>query len=96
MLHCGFQTTNDPQMLSRMLLYYGFLYYQKRMPVRQYVIYVGRDTLQMADQLQTDMLTYRYRLIDLKTFSYQTFLASDRVRKCCWRCWQTLAANRQT
>jgi hypothetical protein len=40
-LHCGFQSSNDNQMLSRMLLYYGFPYYQRKLPVQQYVIYVG-------------------------------------------------------
>lgn len=32
-LHCEFQTVNDKRMLGRMLLYYGFLYYQQKLPV---------------------------------------------------------------
>jgi len=46
------------------------------MPIRQFVIYLGRDTLSMEHQLQTDSLSYRYGLIDLKSFPYQAFLAS--------------------
>ncbi len=75
-LHCEFQSTNDKQMLSRMLLYYVFLHYQKKLPIRQFVIYVGKDRLQMEHQLQSDSLSYQYQLIDLRSFSYQTFLNS--------------------
>jgi predicted transposase/invertase (TIGR01784 family) len=75
-LHCEFQSTNDKQMLSRMLLYYGFLHYQRKLPIWQYVVYVGKDKLQMDYQLQANRLTYSYQLIDLKAFSYQTFLDS--------------------
>ncbi len=63
-------------MLSRMMIYHAFLHYQKKMPIRQFVIYVGRDPLHMEHQLQTDALSYRYGLIDLKSFPYEVFLAS--------------------
>ena len=75
-LHCEFQSTNDRQMLSRMMIYHAFLHYQKKMPIRQFVIYVGRDPLNMEHQLHTESLAYRYGLIDLKSFPYQAFLAS--------------------
>ncbi len=77
-LHCEFQTTNDRQMLSRMMLYHAFLHYQRQMPVRQFVIYVGGDALRMEHQFQTESVSYRYGLIDLKSFPYQTFLESAR------------------
>jgi hypothetical protein len=80
-LHCEFQSTNDKQMLSRMMIYHAFLHYQKKMPIRQFVIYVGRDPLYMEHQLQTDALSYRYGLIDLKSFPYEVFLASGHSEK---------------
>lgn len=80
-VHCEFQTTNDPQMLTRMLLYYGFLYYRRKSAIRQYVIYVGKDKLQMENHLQADMITYSYSLIDLKAFPYQTFLTSRQSQE---------------
>jgi predicted transposase YdaD len=80
-LHCEFQSANDKQMLSRMLLYYGFLYYQRKLPIQQYVIYVGRDRLQMDFALQDNRLTYSYALIDLRDFPYRTFLESDRSQE---------------
>lgn len=72
-LHCEFQTSNDRQMLSRMLIYHAFLHYQKRMPIRQYVVYFGKDKLNMESRLTSDSLTYHYQLVDLRTFTYQTF-----------------------
>ncbi|MES2731017.1 MAG: hypothetical protein V4714_04685 [Bacteroidota bacterium] len=75
-LHCEFQSTNDKQMLPRMLLYYGFLYYQKKLPIYQYVLYVGKEKLQMEAALQARSLSFSYQLVDLRSFSYQTFLES--------------------
>ncbi len=80
-LHCEFQTTNDKQMLARMLLYYAFLYYQKKLPIRQYVVYLGKDLVKMEYQLQSGKLAYSYDLIDLRSFPYQTFLESSSSRE---------------
>ena len=80
-LHCEFQSSNDKQMLSRMLLYYGFLYYQKKLPIRQYVVYVGKDKLQMERELRAENLSFAYHLVDLKTFPYQTFLQSSHTEE---------------
>jgi len=80
-LHVEYQTTNDKQMLSRMLLYHAFLFYQKQLPVRQYVIYVGREKLKMEHQVQSDSFSYQYHLVDLRSFSYQTFLESSSSRE---------------
>jgi predicted transposase YdaD len=66
---------------SRMLLYYGFLHYQRKLPIWQCVVYVGKDKLQMDHQLQTNRLSYSYQLIDLKTFSYETFLESGHSQE---------------
>ena len=80
-LHVEFQTGNDKQMLSRMLLYYGFLYYQKKLPIRQYVVYIGKDPLKMDYQLQSRKLNYSYDLIDLRSLPYQLFLQSSSSRE---------------
>ena len=77
-LHCEFQTGNDKQMLPRMLLYHALLYCQQKKPVQQYVVYVGKEPAQMARHLQSGGLSFHYGLIDLKSFPYQSFLASGR------------------
>jgi predicted transposase/invertase (TIGR01784 family) len=80
-LHCEFQTGNDKRMLPRMLLYYGFLYYRKQLSIRQYVVYVGREPVQMASVLHAENLDFAYHLVDLRNFPYQTFLASDQTQE---------------
>ncbi len=80
-LHCEFQTGNDKRMLPRMLLYYGFLYYRKQLAIRQYVVYVGREPVQMESVLHAENLDFAYHLVDLRNFPYQTFLASDRTQE---------------
>ncbi len=80
-LHCEIQTTNDKQMLSRMLLYHAFLHYQQKLPIRQFVIYVGKDKLNMAHQLQSERLSYSYQLVDLRSYPYELFLESGSSRE---------------
>ena len=80
-LHCEIQATNDKQMLSRMLLYHAFLYYQKKLPIRQCVIYVGKDKLTMEHQLQSERLSYSYQLVDLRSYPYGIFLESGSSRE---------------
>ncbi len=75
-LHCEFQTGNDKQMLSRMLLYHAFLHYQHQRPVRQFVVYVGKDKPHMEHRLHSQAISYHYDLVDLRAFPYQTFLES--------------------
>ncbi len=77
-LHCEFQTGNDKQMLSRMLLYYGFLYYQHKRPVYQFVLYIGKDKAQMDAEWKARNISFAYQLVDLKAFPYQTFLQATR------------------
>ena len=56
----------------------GTIDYQHKQPVRQFVVYVGRDKLNMEHRLESDWLTYRYQLVDLRSVPYQTFLESSR------------------
>jgi predicted transposase/invertase (TIGR01784 family) len=63
-------------MLARMLLYFGFLYYQKKLPIRQFVVYVGKDAPQMNQVLQMENLSFSYQIVDLRSFPYQVFLKS--------------------
>jgi predicted transposase/invertase (TIGR01784 family) len=77
-LHCEFQTSNDRQMLSRMLIYHAFLHYQHKRPIRQFVVYVGKDKPNMEHRLVSPAIFYHYDLVDLRSFPYQTFLESSQ------------------
>jgi predicted transposase YdaD len=78
LVHCEFQTGNDKQMLSRMLIYHAFLHYQHKRPIRQFVVYVGRDQPNMEHRLDSPAISYHYGLVDLRSFPYQTFLESSQ------------------
>jgi hypothetical protein len=61
-----------------MLLYHAFLHYQQRLPIRQFVVYVGKDKPAMDQRLESHSISYRYELVDLRSFPYQTFLESSQ------------------
>ncbi|MBE9018960.1 Rpn family recombination-promoting nuclease/putative transposase [Chroococcidiopsidales cyanobacterium LEGE 13417] len=68
-LHLEFQVeaVSDPPLPLRMLDYYVRLYRQYNRPVDQFVLFLKRtgSTSAYADQLITDSITYRYRVIRL-------------------------------
>ena len=76
-LHLEFQTANDRQMLERMLHYFALLYKTYRIPIRQFVFYIGESRVNMTSQLQLPDIRYQYRIITLRDYPYQTFLESD-------------------
>lgn len=76
LFHGELQSTNDPEMIYRMLeaaqylgRYYGVL------PV-QAVIYVGDARLRMSDRLQSGQLRYRIKIVDMRSYRSGDLLAS--------------------
>lgn len=66
LLHLEIQNDNQREMPARMLRYLSeLLLAWPGRPVRQCVIYIGRDPLTMADGIQQQGLSYRYRLLDM-------------------------------
>ena len=78
MLQVEFQSSNDSVMADRMLEYLAFLRRKHNLPIQQYVIYFGEAPLQMKTIIQEENLYFEYKIISLDTFSYQTFLSSNR------------------
>lgn len=78
-LHLEIQSQNDARMLSRMMIYYALLRkkYKYRLPVRQYVLYVGKEKMNMQAQDSEASNHFQYTLIDIREFSAQLFLQSD-------------------
>ncbi|MES0335454.1 MAG: hypothetical protein SFH39_03720 [Candidatus Magnetobacterium sp. LHC-1] len=67
-IHIEIQSTNDRMMLERMYLYSAFIYNQhKRLPI-QIVLYVGNKQLNMNRSMDTELIKYAYRLIDIRSF----------------------------
>lgn len=50
-LHLEFQTRDEPDMLSRMLFYAAQLYGKYKLPVKQYVFFVGGRSARMRREL---------------------------------------------
>ncbi len=62
----------------RMLRYYTDIAFQfNDAPIKQYVIYIGKSRLTMADRLDGEALTYRYHIIDMHQIDYRQLLAQD-------------------
>ena len=77
-LQIEFQVKNDDEMVHRMLDYKAMLFRKYLIPVRQYVIYLGRDKLTMKSSLQTLDLSFKYNLLALNTIDYKIFLNSNQ------------------
>ena len=76
-IHIEFQSTNDGNMLGRMMVYSALLYEKYQLPVSQYVFYLGRDEMKMQVELKSRNHNYNYELIDLQSVSYKKFINSD-------------------
>ncbi|HVU55626.1 MAG TPA: hypothetical protein VHD83_11250, partial [Puia sp.] len=77
-LHIEFQTQNEPEMAFRMAEYFIMLLRKYQLPVRQYVIYVGRNRPLMTDHISTEQMSYKYHLITLSSIDYHLFLQRPR------------------
>ncbi len=78
-LHIEIQTADDLNMDARMLEYYGLLYRIYRLPIKQYVIYLGEPETQMVYSINDeDRLHYNYKLISFKDIDYRFFTESDQ------------------
>ncbi|MDR0794297.1 MAG: hypothetical protein LBE82_13395 [Chitinophagaceae bacterium] len=75
-LQIEFQTTDEYEMAYRMAEYLIMLLRKYRLPVKQYVIYIGEEKSKMPNRLQTEMLDFRYHLISISSVDYRIFLRS--------------------
>jgi hypothetical protein len=74
-LHIEIQNGNDPLMPYRMMRYLSdILLENPGQPVRQYLVYIGRDRLTMPDGFEAPDFGYRYRVIDLRDLDSEDFL----------------------
>ncbi len=76
-LHLEFQRVDEEGMLYRMQEYYGLLRRKYRLPVRQFVIYLGQNASKMPAQLTPDEVFTGFTLQSLRDYDYQSLLASD-------------------
>ena len=76
-LQLEFQTTNDPEMVYRMAEYYAIILRKYRLPVRQYVIYLGDPTPTMRTMLYPEEQIRGFELYNIRAFSTDKILDSE-------------------
>jgi predicted transposase YdaD len=76
-LHIEFHV-KDENLTKWMLMTYGMIYFEFDVPVKQFVIYVGRKKKpKMPFQTSHDNCKHLFTVINLREFSYKIFLESS-------------------
>ncbi|EAY27733.1 hypothetical conserved protein [Microscilla marina ATCC 23134] len=72
-----FQSTDEQGMAERMQLYFAILRQKYKLPIRQFVIYVGSKPPKMRTRLKPEEVFTGFELLDLRQVSYTQWLESD-------------------
>ncbi len=75
-LHIEFQTQDEERMIYRMQEYYGLLRRKYMLPVRQFVIYLGKKASRMQTTLAPEETFTGFSLKSLRDYSYASLLDS--------------------
>lgn len=77
-LHLEIQNSNDHEMIYRMLRYrLDIMNIYKDIPIYQYVVYIGKNSLCMNDTLKLSNLEYSYNIVDMHNIDCETLIAMD-------------------
>ncbi|MBF0539520.1 MAG: hypothetical protein HQL03_14840 [Nitrospirae bacterium] len=68
-------------MVYRMLRYWCYITQIHKLPVMQYVFYIGNKPLKMADSIVEPGVKYRYNLIDMRDIDCEKFLYSENPQE---------------
>ena len=80
-IHVEIQATNDRNMAIRMLQYFAFVIMKFRITPRQFVIYVGKNKMNMKSCLKVaGIIDFRYTIIDLSTLKAKLFLDCQETK----------------
>ena len=80
-LHIEFQVKNDADMAYRMAEYLVMLLRIYRLPVKQFVIYIGEGNAEMPTVLINENSYFSYQLITLSSIDYRLFLNSANTEE---------------
>jgi hypothetical protein len=76
-LHIEFQTQDEERMIYRMQEYYGLLRRKHMLPVKQFVIYLGKKASRMQTRLAPVETFSGFTLTSLRDYSYASLLDSQ-------------------
>lgn len=78
LLHIEIQNDNQAHMPARMMRYLSdILLAYPEPPVRQYLVYIGKKPLAMADSLALPRFTYRYDIVNMHRVDCRALLQQD-------------------
>ena len=76
-MHIEFQVKGEQEVVFRMAEYYIMLLRRYKLPVRQYVIYIGAGNPGMTDHIRSASMNFKYQLIALSAVDYHLLLRSN-------------------
>ncbi len=77
-LQIEFQVKDESEMVYRMAEYFIMLERKYKLPVKQFVIFLGSDKPIMPTQLDRERLKFSFPIISLLELDYHIFLNSDK------------------
>jgi DNA-dependent RNA polymerase auxiliary subunit epsilon len=77
-LQIEFQVKDEDEMVYRMGEYYFMLERKYKLPVKQFVIFLGSDNPKMLTELNRERLKFSYPIVSLATLDYHIFLNSEK------------------
>jgi predicted transposase YdaD len=77
-LQIEFQVKDEPEMAHRMADYFVMLDRKYKIPVEQFVIYIGEGSSQISPTLVRKRMTFEYPLISFSELDYEIFLKSNK------------------
>ena len=77
-LQIEFQVKDEPEMVYRMGEYYLMLERKYKLPVEQFVIFLGGEKPKMPIRLDSKRMKFDYSLVILSELDYHIFLNSDK------------------
>ncbi|MGK9117747.1 hypothetical protein [Olivibacter jilunii] len=80
-LHVEYQTKNEADMVFRMAEYSVMLQRRYRLPVKQYVVFIGSAKVTMATAFATEDHQFQYNLVAFSSVDYKIFLKSDKTEE---------------
>jgi len=76
-LHIEIQNQNDKTMPLRMMRYFTDIAFISDLPIKQYMIYIGKEKLNMSNIIKGIDFEYKYNIIDMKTIDCEKFIKLD-------------------
>ena len=75
--HLEFQTKMGHRLKHRILLYRAILFHKFDLPVKQTVIFLGKNPIKATNFIEQENLSYRFHIINICEIPYQDFIKTN-------------------